>query len=574
MSLIDLASLVLAPTATKEGKVYSAIPDTGEGDMTFTRGSAATRVNSAGLIEKERGNLLLQSNSFDTTWSSVLTANVVGGQSGYDGSSDAWTLETQSGQASRRAQNLSGLESVNSFSVYAKANTLDWMRLQISTASGNYVGDFDLTNGVSGYNFGDPLPSIESVGNGWYRVKISGFNVPTQVRIYALSGNNDFSGAGTIFIQDAMLNQGLVAQSYIETTTTAVYEGITDDVPRVDYSGGGCPSLKLEPQRSNLAVHSEYFEASNWTALRSTIALSSSTSPEGVLNAYKLTTDNTTNNTHIIYYGGTLSTDDYALSVYAKAGEFSKVGLGTGNLTLSAKFDLSNGSIITSGTHTASIEDAGNGWYRCSIVTTTTTPIRIVLLDDDGNISFDGDGTSGLYIYGHQCEAGSYSTSYLPTYGTSTTRVQDSCYKTGISSLLNPSEGAVFLEINTFDNGTTSKVFTIGDGTGNRIQVFYYEDSIRLNFTSGGTSYAYFNHALTDVNDTIKMAVSYANNDIRMYVNGVLTNSDTSATMPSTLSYARFDNGSGGSLFYGNIKQSLIFPTALTNDELAELTKL
>jgi hypothetical protein len=68
MSLLDLASLVLAPTATKEGKVYSAIPNTGDGDMTFSRGSAATRVNSAGLIEKERGNLLLQSNTFDTTW--------------------------------------------------------------------------------------------------------------------------------------------------------------------------------------------------------------------------------------------------------------------------------------------------------------------------------------------------------------------------------------------------------------------------------------------------------------------------------------------------------------------------
>src|SRR5210317_1432236 len=93
MSLIDLASLVLAPTATKEGKVYSAIPDTGEGDMTFTRGSSATRVNSAGLIEKERANLLLQSNAFDTTWSTS-NASVTGGQSGYDGSSDAWLFET------------------------------------------------------------------------------------------------------------------------------------------------------------------------------------------------------------------------------------------------------------------------------------------------------------------------------------------------------------------------------------------------------------------------------------------------------------------------------------------------
>jgi hypothetical protein len=65
MSLIDLASLVLAPTATKEGKVYSAIPNTGDGDMTFSRGSAATRVNSAGLIEKVRTNLALYSEEFD-----------------------------------------------------------------------------------------------------------------------------------------------------------------------------------------------------------------------------------------------------------------------------------------------------------------------------------------------------------------------------------------------------------------------------------------------------------------------------------------------------------------------------
>ena len=40
-----------------------------DGDFDFTRSTQATRVNSQGLIEKERSNLLLQSNSFDTTWS-------------------------------------------------------------------------------------------------------------------------------------------------------------------------------------------------------------------------------------------------------------------------------------------------------------------------------------------------------------------------------------------------------------------------------------------------------------------------------------------------------------------------
>ena len=158
--------------------------------------------------------------------------------------------------------------------------------------------------------------------------------------------------------------------------------------------------------------------------------------------------------------------------------------------------------------------------------------------------------------------------------GVSATRSTDSCSKTGISSLLNPSEGALFLEINTPDNQTLSKVFTIGDGTSNRIQVFYYQDSIRLNFIVGGTTYAYFNHALTNVNDTIKVAVSYATNDIRMYVNGVLTNSDTGATMPSSLTYVRFDNGSGGARFIGNIKQSLVFKNPLTSSEAIALTTL
>ena len=365
MSLIDLASLVLAPTATKEGKVYSAIPDTGEGDMTFTRGSSATRINSAGLIEKERANLLLQSNTFDTTWANT-GSTLTSGQSGYNGN-NAWLLHTSS-TPQRIEQNVS-INGVSTFSVYGKAGTANYLRVQTQPAGTDVF--FDVANGTIASQEAAAIDAtITDVGNGWYRCSMSVNQNVTNVRILVQSAIYGVNVGDNIYIQDAQLEQGLVAQSYIETTTSAVYEGITDDVPRVDYSGGGCPSLLLEPSRTNLSVHSEYFEASNWTALRSTIALSSITSPEGILNAYKLTTDNTTNNTHYyLLWWHSFMADDYALSVYAKAGEFSKVGLGTGNLTLSAKFDLSNGSIITSGTHTAYIEDAGNGWYRCSIVT-------------------------------------------------------------------------------------------------------------------------------------------------------------------------------------------------------------
>ena len=93
MSLYKDASLVMIPSAVKDGKLYSIRPTDGSGDFTFSRGSnlAATRISASQLIEKGRENVLLQSNQFDTTWINV-NSSETGGQSGYDGSSDAWLL--------------------------------------------------------------------------------------------------------------------------------------------------------------------------------------------------------------------------------------------------------------------------------------------------------------------------------------------------------------------------------------------------------------------------------------------------------------------------------------------------
>ena len=66
--LYNKASLVMTPQLVDTGKVYSIKPENRRGDFDFTRASAATRVGADGNIEKETSNLLLQSNSFDTTW--------------------------------------------------------------------------------------------------------------------------------------------------------------------------------------------------------------------------------------------------------------------------------------------------------------------------------------------------------------------------------------------------------------------------------------------------------------------------------------------------------------------------
>ena len=51
MSTYDDASLIYYPSGYKAGKAYSLKPTDGIGDLTFTRASTATRVNSSGLIE-------------------------------------------------------------------------------------------------------------------------------------------------------------------------------------------------------------------------------------------------------------------------------------------------------------------------------------------------------------------------------------------------------------------------------------------------------------------------------------------------------------------------------------------
>ena len=586
MSLIDLASLVLAPTATKEGKVYSAIPDTGEGDMTFTRGSSATRVNSAGLIEKERANLLLQSNTFNTTWTTTF-ASITSGQSGYDGSSDAWKLQNTSGGVGRVIQSLS-TSGVQTFSIYAKGGNVDWMALYLAVAPTPYVY-YDITNGVLGTSVGgnDIDAKIEAAGNGYYRCTITYIGSPTEIRVFigASDGTLSINSGDNILIQDAMLNEGLVAQPYIETTTTAVYEGITDDVPRVDYSGGGCPSLLLEPSRTQLLPHSEYFEGysvNNGTATANQII-----SPEGVLNAYQFT-ENTGTSAHYIDTTSisVTSGNSYVISLFAKYdGRFLTIQ-GSSSIISSnyATFNLQTGVVEQENIGDASIEDYGNGWYRCIFKITATgtgSGAITILLNDSAtggrSRSYTGDGESGIYIYGFQVEAGNYSTSYIPTYGTSTTRVADVCSKTGISELIGQTEGTIFMDfvLDSVDGGNDFRLdVTEGTSFDNEIFIGMTNGDLRaLIRVSASNVYDSGNISAT-VGTRYKMAMAYANNDVALYINGTQEDTSSSATIPNTDEITignRTD--SKAMVVKESLNQAMLFPTRLTNDQLEELTK-
>ena len=268
MSLLNKASLIQIPSGYKDGTLYSAKPTNGDGDFTFSRGSnlAATRVNSEGLIEKGRENLLLQSNSFDTTWSGV-NATLTSGQSGYDGTNNAWEFEATNTSANTRVDQSISSSGVHTFSIYAKAGTTDWVRINILlTGVGNANNYYDVSNGVKGSSPSSSLiaDKIESVGNGWYRISMLTEALISEVRVQVATNDGDASvtSGDNIIIQDAQLELGLVSTDVITTTTTTEQAGILEDMPRLDYSGGAsCPSLLLEPQRTNGIPNSEYFLA-------------------------------------------------------------------------------------------------------------------------------------------------------------------------------------------------------------------------------------------------------------------------------------------------------------------------
>jgi hypothetical protein len=573
MSTYDDASLVLIPSGYKNGIVFSQKPMDANGQLTFTRASSATRVQSDGLIEKVRTNNILQSNSFDTTWDNVSTSET-SGQAGYDGTNNAWLLDSTSGFL--RTTGIGVTSGLNTFSVYAKKGTADGVRLRIDAATDAncYI---DLNDGSEIIAHTGVYLSVVSVGSGWYRIGLA-INDATisNLRIYPIDDTGGET-TGNIVIQNSQWEQGDIATDYIPTTTAAVSVGPVSGLPRLDYLNSSCPRLLLEPQRTNNLQFSEQFDNAYWT--KTNLSVSANTTdtadPSGYYGADKII-DDSTNGAHQLVRFSIWSATQQTLSIFAKAGTSSKVFIQNGSTGQGAYFDLSTQSIILSSGFTATIESYGNGWFRCIATHTalSSQTLLIGLFTGTSTPAYIGTG-SYAYIWGVQIEAGAYATSYIPTLGASVTRVADAAVKTGISSLIGQTEGTLFVEVDYANNGAEQTFISTSDGTlNNRITISY---SLSLNVLNafvrvGGITQALMTSATSPANGIKKIAVSYKLNDYRLYINGTQVAVDSSALVPTC---SRIDVGS--LLATGNeysVNQALIFPTALTPAQLAELTSL
>ena len=584
-NLLEQASLVMIPSGYKEDVVYSEIPINGAGDLAFTRASNGTRINSQGLVEVVPWNLFQQSENFpNAIWTkSTLTFNSTvtapNGTSTAQNYSTAGaysyvlqTITVSSGEYYTVSCYLKYTSGVGSISIgYTDAPSNNFIRVDANLINGTIGSVSYGGNGANG------TATITSVGDGWYRVTVSG---TLTIGNAGLIVSNLALGATTFSIWGAQLNIGSTAKPYFPTTDRL-------NVPRLTYQngGGGCPSLLLEKQSTNLQIRSEQFDLWSTTSDLSVTA-NNTTSPDGTQNADKLN-ENSSNGYHIIGDSNItlLASTVYTSSFFAKASERSYARMlapASNYASQSAYFDLTNGNCsATAGT--VSTQSMGNGWYRCIWSLTTLPsvsggigmwfgPARNMT---DAYNTYTGTSGSGIFAWGAQIEQSSYATSLINTTSSSATRVADACLKSGIGSLIGQTSGSVFFDftVATISAQTNDPVlwYMKDGGSGERYVELYSNGNLQYVEFNGVVIASIIKTGLTVGRH--KCAIAYATNDFVFYVDGVQIGTDTSGT-PS--GFSTFGLQYYNATFNGEqkVNQCALFPTRLTNAELASLTTL
>lgn len=566
-SFYDDASLVVIPSGYKTSKVYAEKPTDGSGDLAFTRtGDTATRVNSAGLIEKVRTNYARQSQAFATA--AVWTAT-------------NGTLTNNAGTAPDGTNTASKIVATNTDPFCYQSITLTGPVVASCyvKAVGSAIGkSAEIRAGVSLTSF--------TLSGSWQRVSVT--HTASGAHNYGLEVPNPGVIGDEVLLWGFQVEGGDVATSYIPTLTAAVSTGPTANVPRLDYLGSTCPRLLLEPQRTNLALYSEQFNNASWTkGAQLSVTANSGTSPDGTASA-DLIYANANSSNCVIFNGVTTTVSTvYTSSLFVKASGKSWVFIRGINDGVGAYFNVSTGALgtVQAGV-TATITNYGNGWYRCTVTQTasfTTGRLVVLTVDNNGSTSVTASGTDGLLIWGAQLEAGAYATSYIPTLAASATRGADACSKTGISSLIGQTEGTIFIDFKLNQapsdaNGRLLQLWATNDTTNAIIPIV--NQSLQLQITTFGASAG--SAIITAGPSTLlglgqnKIAVAYTSTSVVVYRNGVLfASGNPTGFFPTSLTSLDLGGSSFATRNLGNpINQALLFPTRLSNAALAELTTL
>jgi len=359
-------------------------------------------------------------------------------------------------------------------------------------------------------------------------------------------------------------------------------DGLIEEVgsgqPRIDFLGNTKGALLLEPSRSNVYTQSNLF------SFGGNVTSNNSLSPDGTLNASKITKTSSSDQFVILPWSASLSTSTtYSLSFFVKHNgddldlryesnnynDWGATPIDDGGVSWNALFEVRENSVIASTVNncTSNVINFGNGWYR--VVVYVTTSSSITPTSPSNLIRVIGSDTKQFLMYGAMFEQGSYSTSLINTQGTIQTRLADSCSQTTPDGVIGQTEGVVymcFLSVNNF-NGSSGNLFEIKEDNNNRINIYFSNGTPRL-FGIENSS-GVFNQALSLTTGSVcKLAIKYNSTSTKVFINGSLSHTLNGI---NNIAFNDYSFSPNNNIDYNEIK---LYNTALSDSELAALTQV
>jgi hypothetical protein len=278
--------------------------------------------------------------------------------------------------------------------------------------------------------------------------------------------------------------------------------------PRFDHNPvtGESLGLLVEEQRTNLRSHSEsILLANNYAAVSATLTTSSVVAPTGATSGASLfvidsgapTGDSNLGTTN---FGSSLLLTSgvvYTSSIFVKSAGDTVLRLRNNAVGGVHDYVLSGAGTAPSTTSElqgATIQRFPDGWYRCSWTYTAKATAPGGRGDYWAIKTNVNDGTSGIYLWGAQLEAGAFPTSYIPTGASAVTRAADVCSISGsnLSSWYAQHSGTFFAAVNSqaFDSNNRGIIGLAADsgrgyyhsilGSPNRLRLGRRDDTVNL----------------------------------------------------------------------------------------------
>lgn len=382
-------------------------------------------------------NLLTYSEDFSNAAWAKTAVSITGGMADPFGGTSARRMapDTSTGGHQIYQATVYDLNILYTLSAYVKAAGLNLVRLHWNTATTQAV-EVNLSNGSVTYSHSSSPVRVEQVGNGWYKISISmmqsGAGQPVCIAPMVTSGGLSYAGDGVsgIDVYGVQFAKTDRPVPYIKTEANAVTVNTLTPVPAIH----GDKGVWCGPSYTNIIYPSHTFD-SPWAAGYTTLKKVALNGP--IANqATKVipTLGNYNHNVFSLTFTPILN-GFYTLSLYAKKGEYTKVGMAlsgyvnwTGGNGGECHFDLVSGtsSWYSSPGLEKGIIPVGDDWFYCYIVVQRILDgdapmVALSVLDLNGTRVFPGDGVSGVYMQGAQLTQTRVPMPYVPTYSSPVT---------------------------------------------------------------------------------------------------------------------------------------------------------